>query len=212
MIFHELLKNSAETLYLVGLSALISIVGGLPLGAYLYQCEASLKKKNALYHIFNAFINTLRSIPFIILMIALLPVVRLLLGTSIGNNAAVVSLSVAAIPFFARITENALKNTSRGFIDAGFTFGASNRQIIWRILIPECIPDLIRGITLTVITLIGYSAMAGAIGAGGLGNYAIQYGYERYNSSVIIATVIVLISLVQLIQWCGNKAAKKCSH
>jgi D-methionine transport system permease protein len=213
MIFNNLLTSTLETLYMVGLSTLLSVALGLLLGVTLFKNQqAQFKQQRWLFVPINIVVNSLRSVPFIILMIALLPLTRILLGTSIGNTAAIIPLSIAATPFFARITENALKNSQLGLIEASLAFGATPRQIIWRILLPECAPDLVRGLTLTLITLIGYSAMAGAVGAGGLGNYAIQYGYQRFNTEVIFATVVVLIVLVQCIQWLGNRIAKKLTH
>ena len=213
MIFHNLLISTLETLYMVGLSTLLSVALGLPIGVSLFKNQQpQFKRYWWLFWPLNGLVNCTRSVPFIILMIALLPLTRVLLGTSIGNTAAIVPLSIAATPFFARITENALKNSQLGLIEASLAFGASTKQIIWKILLPECAPDLVRGLTLTLITLIGYSAMAGAVGAGGLGNYAIQYGYQRFDSQIILATVVVLIVLVQCIQWLGNRIAKKLTH
>ncbi len=213
MIFHNLLISTLETLYMVGLSTLLSVALGLPIGVSLFKNQQTQFKRHSwLFWPLNGLVNCTRSVPFIILMIALLPLTRVLLGTSIGNTAAIVPLSIAATPFFARITENALKNSQLGLIEASLAFGATTKQIIWKILLPECAPDLVRGLTLTLITLIGYSAMAGAVGAGGLGNYAIQYGYQRFDTQIILATVVVLIVLVQCIQWLGNSIAKKLTH
>ena len=152
-----------------------------------------------------------RSIPFIILLVAITPFTRLIIGTSIGTTAAMVPLAVSAIPFFARLVESAMNEVSYGLIEAGLAMGATVFQIVYKILIPESRATIIRGITLMLITLVGYSAMAGAIGGGGLGNVAITYGYERFEINIMIATVVILIVMVQLIQWCGDYIARKLS-
>jgi D-methionine transport system permease protein len=212
-MLHDLIKNTLETLYMVGAAGIISIFCGLLLGVYLFIRQCRYFKTAKITHAcINTIVNSLRSIPFIILMIAVLPLTRLIAGTGIGDTATIVPLSLAATPFFARITETALKNLPAGLIEASMTLGATTYQTIVKILLPEAAADLVRGSTLTLIALIGYSAMAGAIGAGGLGNYAYQNGYERYDNTIILITVIVLIILVQTLQWIGDMIAKKLTH
>lgn len=203
-----LFKALGETLYMVGVSSGVAVLLGLPLGVMLFatRCQALLSHP-WLHRGLAAIVNALRSIPFIILLVALIPLTRLLVGTSIGSNAAIVPLSIGAIPFVARLVENALDEIVPGLIEAGLAMGASPLQIIMRILLPESLPGIINGITVTVIALVGYSAMAGAVGGGGLGDLAIRYGYERFDSTVMLITVAILIVLVQLIQMVGDKLA-----
>ena len=212
-IYHDLIHNTLETLYMVFISGSISITCGFLLGTYLFIKQNPFFKTAPITSAsLNALINGLRSIPFIILMIAVLPLTRFIVGTGIGDTATIVPLSLAAIPFFARITDTAFKNLPTGLIETSISIGATTTQTVRKILLPEAAADLTRGITLTLITLIGYSAMAGAIGAGGLGNYAIQNGYQRYNTHIIFITVIVLIALVQALQWIGDRIARKLTH
>jgi D-methionine transport system permease protein len=209
----DLLKNTGETLYMIIISGTISVFCGLLMGIYLFlQQHTQLSKPTPLRYVFNVIVNTLRSIPFIILMIAVLPLTRWIVGTGIGDTATLVPLSLAATPFFARLTESALKKLPPGLIEASISLGAKPSAIVFRVLIPEAAADLIRSITITLIALIGYSAMAGAIGAGGLGSFAIQNGYERYDTHVMILTVAVLVLLVQLIQTIGDRIAQQFTH
>lgn len=205
-MFLLLLKPLLETVYMVLMSTVLASLVGIPLGFLLLSWRTDgLWLHRKWYAIFSALINAWRSIPFIILLIALIPVTRLLVGVSIGANAAIVSLSFAAIPFVARLTESALQGLSEGFLTAGFAMGATPWQIITRFLWPEVKVPLIKGITLTAINLVAYSAMAGAVGGGGLGDLAIRYGYQRFNIPVMLCTIAVLILLVQAIQWLGDK-------
>ncbi|MFC4135550.1 methionine ABC transporter permease [Hamadaea flava] len=198
-----LLPATGETLRMVGLATLFTVLGGLPLGVLLGHGPVGVR------HLLGLIVNIGRSLPFIILMIAVIPVTRAIAGTSIGTDAAVVPLTIGAIPFFARLVESALAEVDPGLSEAGHAFGASRTQIIARILLPEALPALIRGLTLTVVALIGYSAMAGVIGGGGLGYLAIRYGYQRFETDVMLATVAVLIGLVQLIQLAGDRLARR---
>ncbi|WP_396954480.1 methionine ABC transporter permease [Niallia sp.] len=203
--------NSAffETLYMVGISIVVAIIVGLPIGILLFVTDKGLFLKNSfLKNIVGFVVNMVRSIPFIILLIALLPLAKWITNTTIGPTAASVSLSVAAIPFFARIVEQAFREIDKGVIEASVAIGASPWMIIWQVLIPEARPGLIQGITITIINLIAYSAMAGIVGGGGVGDLAIQYGYYRYDNTVMITTVVVLICLVQIIQFFGDKLSK----
>lgn len=158
-----------------------------------------------LHQLIDRVVNVLRSFPFIILMILLFPFSRLIIGTSIGTAATVVPLSIAAAPFVARVIENALLEIDRGVIQAALAMGSSTMEIIFKVMIPEALPPLVAGITLTIINLIGYSAMAGAIGGGGLGDLAIRYGYQRFRSDIMLAAVIVILVMVELIQFIGTR-------
>jgi len=205
-----LLQGTWETLYMVGLSGLFSILGGLPLGVILMTTRSNGILKNLLLHKGLGFVvDILRAIPFIILLVAIIPFTRLLVGTSIGTLAAIVPLSIAAIPFVARIVENALVEVNAGLLEAGQAMGATSWQLVYKVLLPEARPAILRGITITLISLVGYSAMAGAVGGGGLGSLAINYGYQRFELGVLLATVVVLIVLVYAIQWTGDWLARR---
>ena len=205
-----LLTGIYETLYMVGLSTLFAYVIGLPLGILLYITDKDgIRPRPVLNSVLGWVVNIGRSIPFIILMIALVPFTRLVIGTSIGSTAAIVPLLIAAAPFVARMVESSLHELDPGTIEAARTMGATDMQIITKVLIPESIPSLIRGFSITTITLIGYSAMAGAVGGGGLGSIAIMYGYHRYQYDVMIITIILLIIIVQIIQLLFNLLANK---
>ena len=209
----NLLKGTAETLYMVGVSTLFTVILGLPLGVLLVITDRKgLIAAPTLNQILGSIVNIARSLPFIILLVIVIPFTRLLVGTSIGVTAAIVPLSLAAIPFFARVAETGLREVDRGLVEAAQAMGCSTWQIILKVLIPEALPSLILGTALTIISLISYSAMAGAIGGGGLGDLAIRYGYQRYETDVMIATVILLIVLVQGIQILGDKLAQKVSR
>ncbi|OXT07025.1 methionine ABC transporter permease [Thermoanaerobacterium thermosaccharolyticum] len=199
-----------ESLYMVFFSTLFSVIIGLPLGIILVITDKGHLSENIkLNHILGTIINIMRSIPFIILIIAISPLSRLIVGTTIGPTAAIVPLSVAAAPFVARVIESSLKEVDWGVIEASISVGATIPQIIFKVMIPESLPSLILGITLTIINILGYSAMAGAIGGGGLGDLAIRYGYQRFETDVLIATIIVLIIFVEIVQRLGNYLAKK---
>ncbi|HAU1888424.1 TPA: ABC transporter permease [Legionella pneumophila] len=208
---YDLLNATGETLYMVFFSTLFAVLLGLPLGILLYS-SSRIKPNIRLNKMLSALINIFRSIPFIILLVAIIPFTRLIVGTSIGINAAIVPLTVGATPFFARLVDNVLQSLPLGLIETGYSMGANTRQIILHIILPEAQSGLIHSITVIAITLINYSAMAGAVGAGGLGTLAINYGYQRFNAGIMIATVIVLIILVQLIQMVGDYLAKRCTH
>lgn len=208
-----LVNASLATLYMVALSGLIATALGLPLGVLLYITrKGNIFEHPYLHQILAAMVNITRSIPFIILMIAVIPLTRLLIGTSIGTHAAIVPLTFAAIPFIARVVENALLEVNKGLIEAATAMGATTFQIITKIALPEALPGIINGLTLTVVSLIGYSAMAGAVGGGGLGDLAIRYGYHRFDVSMIFMTIIIMIVFVQVIQFMGDNLAKKFSH
>lgn len=208
----NLWKCTLETLYMVGVSTVFTVVLGLPLGVLLVITDQKGLASRPLFNqILSVIVNIARSLPFIILLVLAIPFTRLIVGTSIGATAAIVPLSLAAIPFFARVAETGLREVDRGLIEAAQAIGCSTWQIITKVFIPEALPSLILGTALTIISLIGYSAMAGAIGGGGLGDLAIRYGYQRYETNIMIATVVLLILLVQGIQVLGNKFAQKVS-
>lgn len=205
---YNLLIATGETLYMVFVSSLLAVILGLPLGILLHKTHR-IRPEPKLYKTLSALVNIARSIPFIILLVAIIPLTRLIVGTSIGLNAAIVPLSLGATPFFARLVANTLQSLPSGLIETGYSMGASTRQIIFHILLPEAKPSLIHAITLTAITLVNYSAMAGVVGAGGLGTLAINYGYQRFDAGVMLATVVILVIMVQGIQTCGDYFAKR---
>lgn len=210
-LFYDLLIACGETLYMVAISTFLAVLLGLPLGTLLFS-SAKIKPHPKLNRAIAGLINFSRSIPFIILLVALIPVTRFLVGTSIGINAAIVPLTLGAAPFFARLVDNIYRNLPRGLIETGFSMGTTSWQMIRHILLPEAIPALIQAITVTAITLVNYSAMAGTVGGGGLGDLAIRYGYQRFNLSIMLATVVLLVIIVQLLQAGGDKLANHYSH
>lgn len=205
-----LAESLLETLYMVSASAAIATVLGVPLGVVLVvTAKGHILQNLWLNRILGSIANAARSTPFIILMVAIIPLTRLLAGTSIGTQAAIVPLSIAAIPFVGRVVESSLREVDYGLIEAAIAMGASPLQIIRKVLLPEALPSIVLGLTLTVISLIGYSAMAGAIGGGGLGDLAIRFGYQRFRVDVMIATVVILIALVQLVQSAGDRLSRR---
>ena len=199
-----------ETLYMVAVSAGIATIIGVPLGVVLLTTgRGHILENLPVNRVLGAIANATRSTPFIILMVAIIPVTRIIAGTSIGTNAAIVPLAIAAIPFVGRVVEASLREVDYGLIEAAQAMGASPFQIICRVLLPEAMPSIVLGITLTVISLIGYSAMAGAIGGGGLGDLAIRFGYQRFRVDVMIATVVILIALVQAVQSTGDILSRR---
>ncbi|MDQ1144177.1 D-methionine transport system permease protein [Bacillus sp. SORGH_AS 510] len=198
-----------QTIYMILISLAISIVIGLPVGILLFVTDKGLFLQNRFIQVTMGFlVNLIRSIPFIILLVALIPLTNLIVGSTIGPTAASVSLSVAAIPFFARIVETALREIDKGVIEAAIAAGATPTMIIKDVLLLEARSGIISGITLTLISLIGFSAMAGTVGGGGIGDLAIRFGYYRYDNTIMIATVVILIILVQVIQLLGDFVAK----
>jgi D-methionine transport system permease protein len=199
-----------QTIYMVCAASFFSICFGLCCGVGLFVSNQGQILENKIFNrIFGLIVNTARSIPFIILLISIIPLTRLIVGTSIGTNAAIVPLTIAAIPFFARVVESALKELSASLVETAHAMGATNWQIIYKVLLPEALPNIVRGATLTIIGLIGYSAMAGAVGGGGLGELAINYGYQQFNLVVMLETVLILVVIVQLVQSLGDYLAKK---
>jgi D-methionine transport system permease protein len=204
-----LVKPFGETLLMVGASTVVASVLGFPLGVLLYLiAPGSLSERPRLRLVLDRVVNVLRSFPFIILMILLFPLSRILVGTSIGTVATVVPLAIAAAPFVARLVEAALAEVDRGVVEAALTSGATKARIVFAVLVPEAAPSLVSGLTLTIINLVGYSAMAGAIGGGGLGDLAVRYGYQRFRMDVMAAAVIVIIILVEGVQLVGTHIAR----
>jgi D-methionine transport system permease protein len=210
-MLYDLLIASAETLYMVIISTFCATVLGLPLGTLLFTSTV-IRPHIGLSRFISGLINFSRSIPFIILLVALIPFTRLVVGTSIGIHAAMVPLTLGATPFFARLVDNSYQNIPYGLIEAGSSMGATTLQMIRYILLPEAFPALIQAITVTAILLVNYSAMAGTVGGGGRGDLAIRYGYQRFNVAVILATVVILVVIVQLLQMAGDRLARHFSH
>lgn len=208
-----LFNGTVDTAYMVLLATAVSIVLGVPLGVVLLvTSKGYFYYSKPFYTVLGTVVNALRSVPFIILMVAIIPITKFFVGTSIGTTAAVVPLTVSTIPFLARLVETSLKTVPYGLIEAAQSMGASPFRIIVRVLIPEAMPELIANFTLTVIVIIGCSAMAGTIGGGGLGDIAIRYGYMRFQLPVMVMTVLILIVMVQLTQLLGDFLAKLVDH
>lgn len=204
-----IISGIGETLLMVFLSTVFGYIFGLPLGILLYiSDEDGIKPNRMLYRILDVLVNIGRSIPFIILLILIIPFTKLLVGKSYGTFATIVPLSVAAIPFIGRMVESSLKEVDKGVIEAAESMGATTMQIITKVLLKEARPSLINGVTICLGTIVGYSAMAGTVGGGGLGDIAIRYGYYRYQSDIMIITVIIIVLLVQIIQYAGNKLSR----
>lgn len=203
----------SQTLYMVLASTIISGIIGTPVGILLCLTDTKgLCPKQNIYTIFSTIVNIGRSFPFSILIFAVIPLTRFIVGTSIGTTAAIVPLSIAAIPFFARLIESSLKDVDKSTVEAAKAMGATTFQIVREVMLPEALPSIISGLTLTFISLVGYSAIAGLVGGGGLGQVAHRYGYVGWNTTVMVVTIIVLIIIVQIIQWLGNTLATKLSR
>lgn len=209
-IINLLIQGFLETVQMTVISTVVAVLLGVPLGVILViTSRGHIMQNEAVNKGLGAIVNATRSIPFIILMVAIIPFTRLVAGTSIGTTAACVPLTLAAIPFLARLVETAIKEVNGGVIEAAQSMGATPLQIIWKVLLPEALPTLIDNITVLIVNLISYSAMAGAIGGGGLGDIAIRYGYQRFQGDVMLATIVILIVLVQVIQSLGDYLSRK---
>lgn len=208
MMLFDTLLATGQTLYMVLMSTLFAALLGLPLGTALFVSR-EIKANPVLERILSGVINFTRSIPFIILLVAIIPFTRLIIGTSIGLHAAIVPLTIGAAPFFARLVDNAYQTLPKGLFEAAKAMGATTQQVIRHILLPEAKAPLIQALTVTATTLVNYSAMAGTVGGGGLGDLAIRYGYQRFNASVMLATVLILVIIVQIIQAGGDKLSKQ---
>ncbi|WP_174865768.1 methionine ABC transporter permease [Pectobacterium polaris] len=206
----DLVAAFGETFQMVGISTLFAVIGGLPLGLLIYVTDRNLFWQNRAVYLFGTMlVNIIRSIPFVILLVLLLPLTQILLGNTIGPVAAAVPMSVAAIAFYARLVDSALREIDPGIVEAAEAFGASPMRIIGTVLLPEAKAGLLRGLTITLVSLIGYSAMAGIVGGGGVGDLAIRFGYYRYETEVMVITVIALVILVQVVQTLGDWLSKR---
>ncbi|MGG7076652.1 methionine ABC transporter permease [Clostridium sardiniense] len=211
-MFEEILKATGETAYMVVLSTLCALIVGIILAIVLtLTAPDGLKPNKSVYRVLDFIVNILRSFPFVILMVALFPLSKLIVGTTVGKEAMIVPLAIATAPFIARIIETALREVDKGVIEAAKSFGATDGQIIFKVMFKEAVPSMVSGLTLTIISVIGYSAMAGAVAGGGLGDVAIRYGYHRYQTDYMIVTVVLLIIIVQVLQTLGNHFYKKLS-
>ena len=211
-MFEILSEALGETLIMVFFSTVFALIlGFIPAIILTVTAPNGLKPNKVIYKILDVIINILRGLPFIILMVFIIPFTKMLLGTFIGTPAAIVPLTIAAVPFVARVIEAALKEVDPGVVEAAKAFGATDTQIIFKVMIKEAIPSIVSGLTLIIISIIGYSAMAGAVGGGGLGNAAITYGYQRFQTDIMVSTVIILIIIVQGLQSLGNYIYKKLS-
>ena len=209
-IFSLLFESLGETLYMVAVSMICASILGIPLGILLVVTEkGEILACPAINKPLAFIINMIRSIPFIILMVAIIPFPRFLVHTSIGTTAAIVPLTIAAIPYIARMVETSIREIPSGLIEAAESMGATPMQIIRKVLLPEALPSILESLTVVIVSLVGASAMAGTIGGGGLGDLAIRYGYQRFQADVMIATIIVLVIVVQLIQFIGNYLSRK---
>lgn len=212
-LLQDLAKAFGETFQMVGISLALAIVLGIPIGLLLYVTDRGLFAQNRVVNAIGGFlVNVIRSIPFVILLVLLLPLTQWLLKSTIGPAAASVPLSVAAVAFYARLVHSSLWEVDRGVIEAATAAGASPLQIVRYVLLPESLPGLIRGLTVTAVSLIGYSAMAGIVGGGGVGDLAIRFGYYRYETTVMVVTVVILIALVQVVQTIGDHIAHRADR
>lgn len=202
-----------ETLVMVGISGLVGGLLGVPLGVFLRLTDdGGVLQNGPVNKLVGWLVNAVRSTPFIILLVAIIPLTRLITGSSIGTAAAVVPLTIAAAPFVARLVEAALREVDHGLVEAAQAMGATTRQIVWKVLLPEALPGIVAGLTITFVSLTGFSAMAGAIGGGGLGDLGIRYGYQRFLPEIMLAVVLVLIFFVQAVQSLGDWAVRRLSH
>jgi D-methionine transport system permease protein len=213
IMFNLLLRSLWETIVMTGASGLLSLIFGLPLGlALIATSQGGICENRLINGILGSVVNGFRAVPFIILLVALIPLTRIIVGTALGTWAAIVPLAIAATPYYARIAEVSLREVDRGLIDAVRAMGGNRWTIIREVLVPEALPGIVAGFTVTLVTLVGASAMAGAIGAGGLGDLAIRYGYQRFETAVMVAVVAVLIVLVCGMQWLGDRLVARLDH
>ena len=213
VIREGLLTATLETLAMTGLAGLVTLLLGIPLGVLLQATSPGGFSPHATAHrVLGGIVNVGRSMPFLILMIAIIPFTRFVVGTTVGWQAAVVPLTIGAIPFYARLVETSLREVSSGKVEAALMMGATRGELTRKVLLPEALPGIVAGMTTTLIALVGYTAMAGAIGAGGLGAVAMTYGYNRFEFDVMIACVVVLVLLVQIVQMLGDALARRLDH
>ncbi len=212
-IYPQLMEATGETLYMVGVSALLTVVFGVPLGILLtVSAPGALAPRPMLNRFLGLVVNLGRSLPFIILLFLVAPVTRGIVGTTIGSTAAIVPLTIGAVPFLARLVETSLREVAPGKVEAAMSMGARRRDVVRTVLLPEARPSLIAGTTVTVVALISYSAMAGAVGGGGLGDFAIRFGYQQFRTDVTLLTVVLLLVIVQALQWAGDHWARRLAH
>ncbi|QBY52426.1 methionine ABC transporter permease [Cupriavidus oxalaticus] len=212
-MFDLFLTSFNETLLMVAISGVVGSLLGVPLGVLLHLTNRGGVLSHPLFNrTIGVVVNAVRSIPFIILLVVVIPFTRFIVGSSIGTTAAIVPLTIAAIPFIARLVESALREVDKGLVEAAQSMGATTGQIVWKVLLPEAMPGIVAGLTITFVSLVGYSAMAGAIGGGGLGDLGIRYGYQRYITEVMAAVVVILIIFVQAVQSFGDWLVRRISH
>ncbi|WP_426418080.1 methionine ABC transporter permease [Bradyrhizobium genosp. A] len=212
-LINLIIQATGESLYMVGIAALLGTAFGLPLGVFLATSrKGELFAAPTVNRLLGIVVNATRSTPFIILVVAIIPFTRLVAGTSIGSTAAIVPLTIASAPFIARLVEAAIREVDSGLIETASSFGASPIQIVFKVLIPEALPGLLLALTLAVVSLLGYCAMVGAVGGGGLGDLGIRYGYQRFMPEMMLAVVVVLIALVQLVQSAGDYLARRVNR
>ncbi|EOV9523626.1 TPA: methionine ABC transporter permease [Vibrio parahaemolyticus] len=208
-----LLGATWETIYMVTVAGVVGFAVGIPLGVILHITKkGGLLENTKLNGILGAVVNVGRSVPFLVLMVAIIPVTKMLVGTFIGTTAAIVPLTIGAIPFVARLIEGALLEVPTGLVEAAQSMGATPTQIITKVLLPEAMPTIVNSVTITLVTLVSYSAMAGTVGGGGLGDVAIRYGFHRYDITIMAVTVVMLIVLVQIIQSIGDAVVHRVDH
>jgi D-methionine transport system permease protein len=212
-IWPQLVEATGETLYMVGVSALLTVLLGVPLGILLtVTAPGALAPRPLLNRVLGLLVNLGRSLPFIILLFLVAPITRGVVGTTIGSTAAIVPLTIGAVPFLARLVETSLREVAPGKVEAALSMGARRRDVVRTVLLPEARPSLIAGTTVTVVALISYSAMAGAVGGGGLGDFAIRFGYQQFRTDITLLTVVLLLLVVQALQWAGDHWARRLAH
>jgi D-methionine transport system permease protein len=212
-IYPQLLDATWETLYMVGVAAAVTVLLGVPLGVLLtVTAPGGLAPQPLVNRVLGLVVNLGRALPFIILLVLVAPVTRGIVGTTIGSTAAIVPLTIGAVPFLARLVETSLREVAAGKVEAVLSMGARRRDVVRTVLLPEALPSLVAGITVTVVALISYSAMAGAVGGGGLGDFAIRFGYQQFRTDITLATVVLLLVIVQALQWAGDRWARSLAH
>ena len=212
-VYPQLFEATGETLYMVGVAALLTVLLGVPLGVLLtVTAPGGLAPRPLLNRALGLVVNLGRALPFIILLVLVAPVTRGIIGTTIGSTAAIVPLTLGAIPFLARLVETSLREIAPGKVEAALSMGARRRDVVRTVLLPESRPSLVAGVTVTVVALISYSAMAGAVGGGGLGDFAIRFGYQQFRTDITLLTVVLLLVIVQLLQWAGDRWARRLAH
>ncbi|ADB75441.1 methionine ABC transporter permease [Geodermatophilus obscurus] len=212
-VYPQLLEATGETLYMVGVAAVLTVLLGVPLGVLLtVTAPGGLAPRPLLNRALGLVVNLGRALPFIILLVLVAPVTRGIVGTTIGSTAAIVPLTLGAIPFLARLVETSLREIAPGKVEAALSMGARRRDVVRTVLLPESRPSLVAGVTVTVVALISYSAMAGAVGGGGLGDFAIRFGYQQFRTDITLLTVVLLLVIVQLLQWAGDRWARRLAH